>query len=235
MTIHLRLPVSFFMVKSVVEQGQCIRQNSTTHTAVTQVHPFWVSSAESEANESYSNRLPWERYVIRMMGMTISLAGRPRMNAIRITPSRPKKRANGSRNAVPWASSVSPPTFTFASIQIISPAGAAMTTARLNTNSVLSNMERTMTLPICGLRKGGSSSVKAEGSPFNMVLESSQEERNVIITPSAMMAVSSSAATMPSPGRAAVPTKNMVRMAMRVGNAPPSKGKHISTYCTVRR
>ena len=43
--VHLRLFVSFRMVRRVVEQGQWFKKNSMTHTAVTQVQPFAVRSA----------------------------------------------------------------------------------------------------------------------------------------------------------------------------------------------
>lgn len=37
---HLRLPVSFFIVIRVVEQGQWKREKLITHRAVTQLQPF---------------------------------------------------------------------------------------------------------------------------------------------------------------------------------------------------
>ena len=45
--VHLRLPVSFFIVKQVVAQGQCIRENSSMETAVVQLQPFCTSSVLS--------------------------------------------------------------------------------------------------------------------------------------------------------------------------------------------
>ena len=44
---HLKLWLSFFMVISVVEQGQCIRENTTAHIAVTDVHPQEVRIDET--------------------------------------------------------------------------------------------------------------------------------------------------------------------------------------------
>lgn len=38
--VNRLLPVSFFIVSTVVEQGQCISENSMTQTAVTGVQPF---------------------------------------------------------------------------------------------------------------------------------------------------------------------------------------------------
>ena len=37
---HFMLPVSFFMLIKVVEQGQCKREKIVVQMAVTQVHPF---------------------------------------------------------------------------------------------------------------------------------------------------------------------------------------------------
>lgn len=39
-SIHFVLPVSFRMVKQVVEHGQWKRENRIKHTAVTDVQPF---------------------------------------------------------------------------------------------------------------------------------------------------------------------------------------------------
>lgn len=87
-----------------------------------------------------------------MMGITISLAGSPRINAIRITPSIPRSLAKGSRKPEQWANRVMPFTCTFAMTQIKRPAGAATAMALPSTNRVRSKMERTITLPIWGRR-----------------------------------------------------------------------------------
>ena len=42
--VHFKLWVSFFMVKRVVAQGQCIKVNKSIETAVKQVQPFWTSN-----------------------------------------------------------------------------------------------------------------------------------------------------------------------------------------------
>ncbi len=78
----------------------------------------------------------------------------------------------------------------FAIIQITSPAGAATLTALPKTNRVRSRIERTITLPICGLRYGGSSSVKDEGIPFKIVTDKSFEMKKVISIPKTMTPVS---------------------------------------------
>lgn len=46
-TVHLALPVSFFIVMSVVAQGQCINENSIILTAVIHVQPFEINNALS--------------------------------------------------------------------------------------------------------------------------------------------------------------------------------------------
>ena len=56
--VHFQLPVSFRIVMSVVEQGQCIRQKSMVLTAVIQVHPFAIKSSRIWARLSSSMMLP---------------------------------------------------------------------------------------------------------------------------------------------------------------------------------
>lgn len=86
------------------------------------------------------------------MGITISFAGKPSMNASRISPSMPRNLPGASRNEARCMSMVLPHTDVLASTQIISPAGAATAQALPKTKIVLSKMERTITLPIWGLR-----------------------------------------------------------------------------------
>lgn len=146
--VHLRLPVSFLIVKSVVEQGQCINENSIVLIAVIQVHPLSTKSCFKLSRLSNSKMVPCDIYAIIIIGRTISLAGNPSINAIRITPSRPIYLANGSKNSVQWLSRPESPTVTFARIHIKSPAGAAIIIARPSTNKVLSKIERIITLAI---------------------------------------------------------------------------------------
>ena len=56
---HFQPPVSLRIVKRVVEQGQCIRENSMVQTAVTQVQPLATSSSFNWVRLSNSSRLPW--------------------------------------------------------------------------------------------------------------------------------------------------------------------------------
>ena len=96
--VHFQLPVSFLIVNMVVEQGQCIRENSIMLTAVVHVHPFAQSKVLSSFRPASSIILEFAVYAIIIIGITISFAGNPRINAISITPSSPIKRAKGSRN-----------------------------------------------------------------------------------------------------------------------------------------
>ena len=104
--------------------------------------------------------------------------------------------------------------------QMTSPAGAATTTALPRTNRVLSKMERTSTFPICGFRYGGSSSVKEDGIPFSSVLDNSLVMTKVIAIPNTITAVSRTADRTEESAPPAVPTKNMVNIAISVGNLP---------------
>ncbi len=46
-SVHLMLPVSFLIVRQVVEQGKCSTVITHIHTAVTHVQPFDVSKESS--------------------------------------------------------------------------------------------------------------------------------------------------------------------------------------------
>lgn len=59
--VHLKLPVSFLIVRQVVAHGKCMREKSMVHTAVTQVHPFASSSVRSSARFDRSIRLPVDK------------------------------------------------------------------------------------------------------------------------------------------------------------------------------
>ena len=97
--VHFQLPVSFFIVSRVVEQGQCMREKSMVLMAVSHVQPLFTNSAFRAARLSIDSILPCAIYAIIIMGMTISLAGKPRMKANRITPSRPRRWAKGFRKS----------------------------------------------------------------------------------------------------------------------------------------
>lgn len=89
------LPVSFFIVSSVVLHGECIKVNSTAETAVIAVHPLPESTSERAAYELISVRQLPEVYAISIIGITSSFAGSPKMNAASITPVQPDKPCRG--------------------------------------------------------------------------------------------------------------------------------------------
>ncbi|SFR93536.1 hypothetical protein SAMN05661086_02589 [Anaeromicropila populeti] len=108
----------------------------------------------------------------------------------------------------------------FAINQSSNPAGAATTAALPSTNKVRSKMECMSIFPNCGFRKGGSSKVKEEGTPFSNVLDSNKDIRNVIIMPSRITKVRSIAESSLPPGRGRNPIKNMVIIAIIAGKRP---------------
>jgi hypothetical protein len=113
--VHPILPVSFFIVSSVVLHGECIKVNSTAETAVIAVQPLPESTSERAAYELISVRQLPEVYAISIIGITSSFAGSPKMNAASITPSSPISLAAGSSHEQNHESSVSPPALIFAS------------------------------------------------------------------------------------------------------------------------
>lgn len=56
--VHFRLPVSFLMVRSVVEQGQCISEKSIVLTAVMKVQLLAVRSCFKDVRLLRSMILP---------------------------------------------------------------------------------------------------------------------------------------------------------------------------------
>ena len=217
--VHLTLPVSFFMVRRVVEQGQWNSENSMVFTAVNMVQPFSTKSSFISARDRVSEIVPWDRYAMTIIGRTVSLAGKPRINARSIVPSSPMALANGSRIADVLLSRVSPPMVMFANIHIISPAGAATAAALPKTNRVLSRIERTITRKKSGFLYGGSSRVKEDGCPFKIVLDKMVDTRKVTKIPSITKPVKIS---VDKSDENLLPLKiiNIVIREIRVGNLP---------------
>ena len=147
---HLKLFVSFFIVKTVVEQGQWKREKTIVQRAVVISQPFETKIFLSSERDEYSLRLPLFRYAIKMMGITISFAGKPRIKAIRITPSSPIILAKGSKKSAQSINTLVFPTLRFAASQMIIPAGIATDNERPKTKRVLSNTERTRTSKALG-------------------------------------------------------------------------------------
>ena len=61
---HLKLFVSFFIVKTVVEQGQWKREKTIVQRAVVISQPFETKIFLSSERDEYSLRLPLFRYII---------------------------------------------------------------------------------------------------------------------------------------------------------------------------
>ena len=218
--VHFQLPVSFFIVKTVVEHGQCIIENIIVFTAVIQVHPFCTNKSFNCVRLSKSVIVLWFIYVIMIIGITISLAGKPSINANNITPSSPINCANGSKKSEQYFNKVISFMLTFAISHIKAPAGAATETALPKTKRVRSKIERTITFPICGFLYGGISSVKEEGNPFNKVFDKIFVAVNVDNIPNKITVVNSKADKAESIRLLLVPIKNIVIIAMRAGNLP---------------
>ena len=79
--------------------------------------------------------------------MTISFAGIPSRNAIRVTPESPMHAPSGSKRVAMPYRSVCPFTMIFWQSQITAPAGMATVTALASTKIVLSSILRTITSP----------------------------------------------------------------------------------------
>lgn len=56
--VHFKLPVSFFMVRQVVEQGQWNREKTAMQTAVLTVHPLADSRLKMAVLSSMGARTP---------------------------------------------------------------------------------------------------------------------------------------------------------------------------------
>lgn len=145
--VHLKLPVSFFIVRQVVEQGQCIKKIIIVQIAVIMFQPLAIKIFLISYTFDISTNSPVDKYAISIIGITISFAGKPKINAIKITPSIPNKLANGFKKVVQCVSILTPDIFKLANIHINIPAGSATEIALPSTNSVLSNKERTITFP----------------------------------------------------------------------------------------
>lgn len=215
---HLHFPVSFLMVKQVVEQGQCIKIKITTQTAVKRVQPLATNKSFKTVKSVISVIVPSDIYPMTIIGMTISLAGNPKIKAINITPSKPNKDAKGFKKSAHIFKILTFPIWIFAIHQIIRPAGAATKMALPKTNKVLSKMERTITFPIWGLRYGGSSNVKEDGVPFKMVLDKIFDVNSVIITLPTIR--NANKILLPIVDPVLTPTKKMVMTLISAGNLP---------------
>lgn len=225
--VHFRLPVSFLIVISVVEQGQCIKEKIMVQTAVMGVQPFCRNISLHSERFVISLNVPCDRYIIIIMGTTISLAGKPSIKASKIVPSSPICLPNGSRKSAVIFKIEESPMLMLASNHISIPAGAATAAARPRTKSVRSKTERMIILPICGGLYGGSSRVNEEGTPFKIVAESNRVTMRVVIIPKSIIVVSKSVDKREEVKPAAAPIKNIVIIDISVGKAQQNYGKKI--------
>ena len=155
-----------------------------------------------------------------IIGTTISFAGNPKMKAKSITPSSPSKSAKGSRKLVHIVSIDKLPTYTLDNIYIMIPAGMATTIALPNTYKVLSNILLIITFKYCGLRYGGSSNINDDGIPFKIVLDNILDIIKVINTEKHITNTSNNALNNEEVKVLFNPTKNIVIIAIIIGNLP---------------
>lgn len=109
----------------------------------------------------------------------------------------------------------------------IAPAGAATITALRSTRSVRSYSERHSTWATWGMRYGGSSRMKEDGTPRSTVRESAHDMPNEAATPRSTMAATRSDAVVDP---AAIKHAN----AIRVGNLPLHGAKLLVKIATRR-
>lgn len=145
---HFMLPLSFFILIKVVPQGKCRSVNIITLIPVRIVHPFCFKIFPISKVLSISTKEPVDKYDIRIIGSTISFAGIPSINAVKIYPSNPISFAKGSKKFAIYERIDKSPIVTFAKSHIIIPTGAATEIALPKTNNVLSKSDLTITLPI---------------------------------------------------------------------------------------
>lgn len=92
--VHFKLFVSFLIVKQVVPHGKWNKHNIKVHIAVSVVHPLSINKVFNDEISRVVN-VDSDIYVIIIIGKTISFAGNPNINPIKITPSIPNTFANG--------------------------------------------------------------------------------------------------------------------------------------------
>ena len=107
-----------------------------------------------------------------------------------------------------------------AKIQVIAPAGAATAIALPKTNNVLSKIELYKILPILGTLYGGNSKVKLDGIPFNKVFDKIYDTNNVIPIPITIIIAIAKACIRELVKTLVAVAKNIVAIAIRVGNLP---------------
>ena len=147
---HLKFPLSFFILIKVVPQGKCNKVNNITLIPVRMVHPFCLRISPIAKVVFISTKFPVDKYDIKIIGKTISFAGIPKINAIKIYPSNPIILAKGSRKLAICERIDKLPIVIFANNHIIIPKGAATAIALPSTNKVLSKIDLVIICIICG-------------------------------------------------------------------------------------
>jgi len=170
-SVHFKLPVSFFTVIRVVEHGQCIKKNTTVHIQVVMLQPFAQSISFTAIRFKSGLRTDDEVYKRSAVGRTISLAGIANKKAVIRTPSMPMHLPIGAKNSEIYDISDASAIFRLHIIYRIIPDGKATAQALPRTKIVRSRTERTTTSPQFGIRYGGSSIVKDDGTPLRTVWE----------------------------------------------------------------
>lgn len=143
-------------------------------------------------------------------------------------PSNPKRVAKGFKKFAMCVSIEMLPIETLENSQMIIPAGAATAIALPKTNKVLSKIERTITFPICGFRKAGSSNIYEEGIPLRIVLDKIFDISNVINIPKTIIHKTHNVDIK----ELAIPVKKLpmkiVAIVIKNGNLPITRHKTIS-------
>lgn len=138
------------------------------------------------------------------------------MKASSITPSSPINLPIGSRRFANLHRRDISPALTFASTHIISPAGAATTTARRRTKNIFSLTVSPISFKSLGFLYGGSSRTNLLGIPLNTVKVSTFELKKVIASESITKHKRINADKM------LFPQKNIEITAINNGNTPPT-------------
>lgn len=161
------------------------------------------------------------------MGNTISFAGIPKMNAVKMYPSNPINCANGLRKFAIIVNKLSPFIPILANSQMTNPAGAATDMALPSTNNVLSKMDLTTIFPTWGFLYGDNSSTNDDGTPFNIVFESILDTNSVKNIPKSITKITASVDTSDAFNPCIVPAIKILAIVIKKGNLPVARNKVI--------
>ena len=118
------------------------------HIPVIIVHPLDINKSFKRDKSLISTIIFVDKYVIIIIGKTISLAGNPNIKAVTITPSNPINKPNGFKKFDNIFIIFLPPISILVNSQISSPVGAAIITALPSIFKVLSTKDLTNTFNI---------------------------------------------------------------------------------------